>query len=335
MDSPYAVSAFNGAQGIYAMAASELNEKCLAFSANGELLETPWEDQGGTMNLCQLDGEGSFLAVQEFYKNFHSQTAGIVRAIRAGDGWETRRIADLPFVHRICVRQVEDDPYVIACTISDDKQNAADWSKPGQVYIGKVPKDFSQPLELSPLIEGIYKNHGLFSGALDGKEAILITGQEGVFRIDVPETESRAWTFEKILDREVSDVTVIDIDGDGFDELITIEGFHGDTIAVNKRVDGQWRIVYRYPVKLAHALWSGNVLGEPAVLVGYRGANGALVMLTFGGWRDGDLLMDVSAIDEHEGPTNIAVIPGDKVVRVFCCSGSKNRVMHYRLEDDA
>jgi hypothetical protein len=283
------------------------------------------------MNLCQLNEKGDFLAVQEFYKGFQSKTAGIARVWKDESGWHTRRVIDLPFVHRFCVQKVGEAAFVVACTLCEDKNSPADWSRPGKVFVGRIPDNWDEPCILTPLIEGIYKNHGLYQGKMDGRNVVLVTGEQGVFRIDVPQSADAPWAFARVLDREISDVTAVDLDGDGEDELVTIEGFHGSVIAVNKRVDGAWKVVTTYPVALAHALWGGDILGKPGVLVGYRQHNGALIMLRFAGWRSGKMLLSTQIIDEHEEPTNIAVIPGEEETRIFCSSGSTYKVVLYKL----
>ncbi|MDR2515077.1 MAG: hypothetical protein LBD02_07740 [Christensenellaceae bacterium] len=332
LDSPYAVGVFNLGGEKRAVVASEEKDLCLAFSKDGKRLETIWENQGGTMNLCQTDEEGNFLAVQEFYKGFRSHTAGIARAWKEDGRWNVKRYIDLPFVHRFCVQKVEDRQFVIACTLSDRKDSPQDWSRPGRVYLGLLPRDLSEPCEIKELIGGITKNHGLFQGRFQGKAVVLVTGQEGVFRIDVPQKVSDEWHWERIIDREVSDVTAVDIDGDGQDELITIEGFHGNTIALNKLVGGEWKIVSRYPVATAHALWSGDVLGKPGVLVGYRGANAGLLLMRYNGEKKlGNLLLETTVLDQYEGPVNLGVIAEPNDFRIFNVSGTNNRFVYYRL----
>lgn len=332
IDSPYATNVFEVDGEKRAIVASELKDKCYAFSPEGEQIEVYWENQGGSMNLCQLNDQGEFLAVQEFYQNFHSETAGIARVWKQDGAWQTRRYIDLPFVHRFCVQAVGDRQFVIACTIAKHKENGQDWSKPGAVYLGLLPKDLNEPCTLTPLIEGIYKNHGMYQGKFQGKDVVIITGQEGVFRIDVPATADGQWHYERMIEREVSDITVCDIDMDGQEELITIEGFHGHVIAVNKLVGGEWKIVSRYPVTTAHALWGGELLGKPCALVGYRGANAALLHLGFAGWKEGNMLLQATVIDQYDGPVNLAVMPGRDEAKIFNVSGTNNRIVHYTLK---
>ena len=67
-------------------------------------------------------------------------------------------------------------------------------------------------------------------------EVLLIAGSEGLYEVAVPGGADIPWRAERLLDREISDAVTVDLDGDGVEELVTIEGFHGDEIAADRLV---------------------------------------------------------------------------------------------------
>ena len=134
----------------------------------------------------------------------------------------------------------------------------------------------------------------------------------------------------RLLDREISDAAVVDIDGDGIEELIAIEGFHGGHITINKPVKGGWQEVYRYPAPFAHVVWGGSVLGAPALILAYRDDNGALMLLRKSA-RSGAYYMEHFVIDELVSPTNLMVDSAGDVCRIYASCGRTQQVVLYTL----
>ncbi|MDR1535136.1 MAG: hypothetical protein LBU64_08580 [Planctomycetota bacterium] len=330
---PYAVSIFPLPGGPRVVIATELKGECLSIAVDDLSREVIWRDMGGTMNICQLNSEGEFLAVQEFYKGNNSKTACLAKVGRRGGEWITERFFDLPFLHRFCLVETEGVKFLVISTLAKDKDNREDWSRPGSTYIMRLPEMAERPGELIPLIPEITKNHGMFKGRREGANVVMVSGQEGLFEIRIPARAGDEWKYAKLLDREISDMVVCDLDGDGVEEIITLEKFHGARLAINRPSPDGWREIYSYPVDFGHALWAGNILGRPGLLVGYRGANAALLLFRPNGWKDGALTMDIAVIDEHEAPTNIDVLEKNGVCKIFNCSGAKNRVMLYELSE--
>jgi len=235
------------------------------------------------MSLVPLpEGDGAFLAIQEFFPVFKSEGAGIVHA-RPGnsllDPWEVRRVIDLPFVHRIEVVGVGGVVHVAAATLCSGKESAEDWSKPGAVYVGPVPVDPAGEWAVTPILESVSKNHGMHVTTLAGRRVVMIAGSEGLFAVTVPRAPGARWQHERILDREISDVYVDDLDGDGEAEIGVIEPFHGDSLTICKRRNGGWQSLWQWPLEFGHVVWVGRILGKPGVLAGSRGGAKELVLL--------------------------------------------------------
>jgi hypothetical protein len=327
----YAVSLFDLPSGLHAVAASEGEDGCLFFRPDDlNKVERVWEKSGGTMSIANIDENGGFLAVQNFFKGFNSKTAKIVKASRRADGkWDVSDYLSLPYVHRFDVLTVEGARFLIACTLCDDKDFKDDWSRPGRIWLGKINRDGS--CKLDTLFKGITKNHGFFKGVHNGRPIILVTGVEGIFEITPPDVADGKWPCEKIFDREVSEAIFFDLDDDGDDELITIEPFHGNRVVIYKNSSEGYQEVYSLPVNFGHVIWGGKILGEPSLLVGYRLDNAPLVLLRKklgNGWY-----MEQQFIDEHIGPTNISVRSEENECLILCSAGKSQEVLIYRLRD--
>ena len=332
---PYAIKVFNCMEGKRIFVASEVVDKCIMFNPKGKDIKTVWENNGGTLALWPLNNKPDFLAGQGFFKGFNAYNACIARVIRNQDGsFTSKRFINLPFIHRFCVVSVKDTMFLIAATLCENKEFKEDWSKPGMVYICQLPHDFSQGCKLNPLIKNITKNHGMFVGKHNKKDVVLITGEEGAYEIYLPDTPNSEWKYVRIFDNEVSDISVFDIDEDGQDELVTIEKFHGDTMKIYKHINGNYKLVYEFPISFGHVIWSGNIFGKPSIILGYRGANGALVMLRKKPGPGKEYNMEITYIDENEAPTNIDVLQEDDVFRIFSSSGARERVMLYELREN-
>lgn len=328
----YAVSWLNCDGSIKGIAASEGNADCFIFDLDDfENKEVVWQEAGGTMSISQVKQDGSFLAVQNFYKGFNAKTACIVKALPIGDKqWRVEKYLDLPYVHRFEVVEVGDEQFILAATLCDEKEFKEDWRKPGRVWFGKIPESLDEPCELKTLITGITKNHGYYQGVYNQQRVVLISGQEGLYEIKIPKEADGEWEYQQLIsEKEISDATILDIDHDGEDEIITIEGFHGDRVVVNKKIEGEWKEVYSYPVKFGHVVWGGNILGSNCLVVGYRQENAALILMKKS--EQEGFYMDQIVIDEHEAPTNISVLNSESTCKILCSCGGTQRVVLYEL----
>lgn len=327
----YAISFLHTPEGTLGVCASEGLGGCFTFPA-GDLapVRPVWTDAGGCMSISQLEPDGTFLAVQNFFKGFNAKQGCIVRSSPNGaGGWDTEPFLTLPYLHRFDVAEAGGRKFLIACTLCQNKEYKEDWSTPGTVYIGELAPGGRPPERLEPLIPALTKNHGFYRGRHNGREVFLVAGMEGLYEIPIP-AGGEGWTAVRLLEREISDAAVVDLDGDGVEELVTIEGFHGGHIAVNKLEDGVWREVYRYPAPFAHVVWGGDVLGRPALILAYRDDNGALMLLRKSE-RTGAYYMDHFLIDELVSPTNLAVDSRPDQCLIYASCGRTQQVVRYTL----
>ena len=300
---------------------SLLNTKCVLAAAEGDGpgLVFPASDlspsvlttePGGCMGFAPVPGRSDeILMITEFYPIFKSETAGI-HLYRATDGftvpWSGKRVIDLPFVHRIATVSVAGHGYLVAATVCGGKDFRDDWSKPGKVYVARIPDERDGEWIVTPVIEGIHKNHGMNVGTYKGRQTVFISGAEGVFALLVPTNEGGEWISERVIDREISEVFSFDLDGDGVDELAVIEPFHGETMAVYKQSEDGWQQVFAAPLGFGHGLWAGSLAGESVVLVGDRAGTKNLCCFRV---RSSSLFeMEEIVIDAGSGTTNVAVV---------------------------
>lgn len=277
------------------------------YSGADFVQSTVWDGPGGTMSMVPVPGKnGDFLAVQNFFPTFQSEKATIVWAQPLADGqWEVKTVLNLPYVHRFDILSAGGVNYFIGCTLCTSKTDKEDWSDPGKIYVGVIPEDLNQPIELTVIKEGLTKNHGYSRTTWNGVMAGMVTCDSGAFAVTPPQKAGDAWTIETVLERPISDIAVGDIDGDGVAELITIEPFHGNQFIINKKTATGYEKVYEYPepMEFGHVVWMGKLRGVPTVIGGQRRHAKDLFYIQY---KDGKYVK--TTIETDIGPSNVAVI---------------------------
>jgi len=260
--------------------------------------------------LLQIPGSnGEFIAVQHFFPGFKSEGAKLVWGRRdANSGWVIKDLALLPFIHRFDMFRVEDEIHILAATLCGSKSDREDWSSPGTVYAGKLPASPEYGVRFTPVLGNLYKNHGYCRSVREGREAGLITCDSGIYALLPPSEKECEWSSEHLLEAPVGDVAVCDLDGDGDNEFVTIEPFHGDKFLVRKKCDGEYRIIYNYPgkVEFAHAITGCVLRGKQSVACGARRGYGELFILQHENL--GRTPFHTTLIDSGAGPANVAVV---------------------------
>jgi hypothetical protein len=321
---------------LYVIFASEsVGGPCYAYTGRGfSRREVVWESAGGTMSLIQIPGtNGEFLAVQNFFPGFKSQKAKIVWGRRSGNSaWETRDVLSLPFLHRFDVFRVEGVNYFLGATLCTSKKDREDWSDPGKVYAGVLPDNFDQSgnsFEISPIMEGMYRNHGYWRGSYDGRDAGFVTSDSGIYAILPPLNANGKFDIRLIMGRPVGDAALFDLDGDGVDELVTIEPFHGDGVYIYKLIGNEYKKVYEYPgeIEFAHVIWAGLIRGAPTVIGGVRRRNCELFYIQC---LDYELQKyESSLIESGVGTSNVAVVSQGDMDILISANHTKNEAALY------
>ena len=314
------------------LVAAEKQDPCYLYDLDGIRRETVWEEPGGVMTMVPVPGmDGAFLATQKFYSPNDSASAYLVCAQRTDDGWQRTKIADLPFVHRFDILRVNGMNYVLACTLKSGHEYKNDWRFPGKLWVGVLDEDPAKPLELTVLKDGLTHNHGYTRYESNGVISGIISCDEGVYRVTPPAEPGGAWQMEFLLAQAASDTAMIDLDGDGEPELLTMSEFHGDTLRIWHKAEKGYQCVYEYPEKLPflHAICAGEVYGRKCVYVGNR--EGERLLLGF--YYDqaqGAYCFDV--VDQGAGPANCMLFERNGRAAILAANREINEVAIYEVE---
>jgi len=267
-----------------------------------------WDSPGGTMSIVPIPGtNGEFLAVQKFFKMFAWEEAKVVhvRPLSAG-GYEVTDILYLPYIHRFDLLTVGGRHYFIGCTLATTKESKEDWSNPGKIWVGEFTG--VGPLQVTVLKEGLTKNHGY--SRLTRKDGVcgLVTSEEGAFEVRPPQVAGGEWTVTQFMDWPISDISAIDIDGDGELEFATIEPFHGTYFRVYKKVDGVFKKVFEHPevTEFYHVVVGATLAGTPVFIGGCR--RGKQQLFYVHASKTDPLELKAEVIEEGVGPSNIYVL---------------------------
>ena len=130
-----------------------------------------------------------------------------------------------------------------------------------QTYACDLPDDLlSKPegyrLPLVLLKDNMLKNHGYSRDIHNGVQTGIVTCDTGVFRFTPPAERGGEWTIETLITDAASDAVMVDFDGDGEKELLTLSPFHGDTLRIYKKSGSGYVPVFEYAKKIefAHAI---------------------------------------------------------------------------------
>lgn len=332
LDKVYAVNSIQINARTHFLAASEGRGKCLIFSPPHWEASVVWDNPGGCMSLIPVPGrEKTFVAIQEFLPIFQSEHAGIVYVEDklAAKPWFVTRVIDLPFVHRIEIVHIDSDPFLVAASLCSGKDFRDDWSHPGTVYAGVIPKNPFDKWSLEPIFKDISKNHGIHVTTINKKPVVMVSGKEGLFVLQVPEKPGSRWQYKRLLKHEISDIYSYDIDGDDMLEIMTIEPFHGNRLVIYKYTSQGCQPVFETSMDFGHVVWAGKLLGKTVVLGGCRGGSKELFLLHP---KTSDLrTMSREIIDSNIGPTQIAVVHEQNRDLIVSANHGSDEVVLYEL----
>lgn len=272
------------------LVAAEKDDPCLLFDQDGILRETVWEQPGGVMSIVQVPGsDGQFLSTRKFYSPNDSKEARIeVVTPRGGGRWEARTLVDLSCVHRFDILRRNGRSYLLACTLKSGYEGRDDWSQPGRVFAAELPEDLSgygegKFLPLEVLKDGMLKNHGYTRFDGQGMETGLVSCDSGIYQFVPPAQAGAPWEIRTVLEEPASDAVLVDLDGDGEQELAVIAPFHGDRFRIYKKQGDAYRTVYEHtePMEFLHAIFGGEFCGKPTVIVGHRDGKRELAAFTY------------------------------------------------------
>ncbi len=323
LDHCYAIMRINDETHDFIVVASEENQPCYAYDLNHEYKRIiVWPDVGGTMTLVPIPGTLNFLATQRFYPGFNSAKCRIVKETFNGHGWDQSIVGDFPYIHRFDLVSHEGGLWFVGCSIANSKENADDWRDPGKVFVGDYNDEAETVDNLRSLDIRLTKNHGY--KRMQG--CSLITAVEGIYRLDYP-TLDHDWKLTRLVDRETSDVVTADFNGDGAVEYFAIEGFHGPYIHIYNH---KFETIYKSGAEtpFGHAIWGGQIGRKQYFLFGYRAGNQDLELI---GFENGQVTKQL--IEQHVGPSNVAVFEKDGIQYVLSANRESNEVAVYKISE--
>ena len=312
------------------LVAAEKYDPCLLLDPDGQVLETVWTEPGGVMTMAPVPGkDGVFLATHRFYSPNDSAEAKLVCAEKKPEGWRITTVAELPFVHRFDIIPSDGVNYVLACTLKSGHEYKNDWRFPGKLLAGVLGEDPAAPLALTVLKEGLGHNHGYTRYVESGVISGIVSCDAGIFRV----TPGKSWTVEQLTDQPASDAVLLDLNGDGLPELLTISPFHGDTLKIREIRDGRYTPVYEYPEKLPflHAIYGGTVYGRPTVYAGNR--EGDKLLLGF--YYDPETgRYEAEEVDRGAGPANCMLFERNGHPALLASNRETNEIAIYDIYPD-
>ncbi len=337
MELAYAVGRFCGDDQDSLVVGVEKHGPIERFALDGTHIEQVAEGPGGVMTICQVPGRGDqVLATYQFFSpNCGGDDAKIVSYTRGEDGtWQMRVVCDLPYVHRFGLLEgAGGELWLIACTIKSACAYKEDWRFPGKVYGARIDRPFEDidaehQLKLDVIADTQLRNHGFWTPAT--RDFALVSTDDGVFRFEPPAAEGDPWVRELWLSVPTSDICLVDFDGDGVDEMLTLAPFHGEQLSVYKR-DGQgkFQLAWRDPEErpFLHAIWGGTLAGSPCAIVGNRKGGRDLLRVWFE-----DSAYHVEVLDHDFGPANCLAIADGNQERIIACNRETNQVALYDVE---
>lgn len=334
-DHCYAVEVMKIHERPYAFFAAENHGSC--FAINCDTLRDRkqiWTEPGGTMSIAEIPNrDGEFLAVQKFFRLWDWEEACLVWVKPAADGtWQAKKLFTLPYLHRFDILKRDGRNWLIACTLASHKKTLADWSCPGGVYVTELPSDWDGAFELKELRSDFYQNHGYFRLERRNYNEGLITCEQGVFVFTPPAAGSSKWNVKQIMTQPTSDAAMIDIDGDGKEEIATIERFHGCYFRIYKNVNGKWKQIFEHPevTEFYHVVKAGTLCGKKVFIGGCRRGKQQLFVVT---WDNITKKPIIQVMDEGVGPSNAVIYNGSNGDRILVANREAGEATCYFVED--
>lgn len=313
-------------------ASEEKGYPCYMYQGDQfEKCQVVWENGGGCMSILPIPGKANeILAIVDFYLKESPSKARLIWGKYENKQWIFDDVIALPFLHRFDIYNVQETLYVVLATIADDKEYKDDWRKPGSIYYAKLPEKKDEKIEKLHRVEGHYfRNHGYYRRDDDQGIHGYFTSDEGIFRL-TPQVDA-PWTMEKILSGQIGEVALIDINGDGKDELITIEPFHGNAIKIYEQ-DHQagYREVFNYPYKIdfAHTLVGATLAGKPCFVGGVRREESEVFVITYS-----ENEYHLNRIDLGAGPANLCVTHKNGQDYIISANHTRNECATYHISE--
>jgi hypothetical protein len=323
IESVYTANAFQVGQDTFVAAGSETKPEVYLYDLASGTSSPVTGCPGGVMSFIPVPGNPElFFSIMGLFPPFIGAEAGVFMHSRSGDTWVTQKAMDLPFAHRCEILQRNGQNYLFAASVSKHKENPADWSRPGEMYLVRLDENPALPLNFEIIDDSLTRNHGMLRTHIDGTETICISGAEGIFYFE--QLPGDKWVKKPLFEKEVSEFGFIDLDGDGRDDLVTIEPFHGELICVYKRNGSGWELKFSDTLSFGHGLSCGFFRDEPVIVVGNRRGSFTLDLFKVTNGK-----FSRSVLEEDAGPTQTQVFRANNTDYILSANQKKNEVAVY------
>lgn len=323
LPSVYTVNEFQLGNQVFFAAGSEREHPAYLIDPENNSVMKVADGPGGMMSMIPVPGRTDCLvSVMGLFPPFIGFEAGVFLHVRNGGTWGTEKVISLPFAHRCEILAIDGDSHLFTATVSSHKETPDDWSKPGAVYHTRIDNSGhgSWPTEL--IIDNLYRNHGMNKRIVNHAEVLCVSGAEGIFGIQPG--NANKWEVTQLFDREVSEFAFFDLDGDGEDELITVEPFHGNTLNIYKNLGG-WAPQCTSPLSFGHGLSAGRFQNQSVVVVGNRRDSGDLELHTVHSLSN----IEKSIIESDVGATQTKVVSYKDSDHILSSNQTRNEVALY------
>ena len=284
---------------------------------------------GGCMSLVSHpEYPGELYAIMGCFLGYKFFGGAVYRITAEGGPAQADKIVDLPFAHRMEIVERGRERYLLLANLSAGKDNPADWSRPGTVYALPMTDPSSQTWDKLPVLEGIHKNHGFLKCDFQGRKTVLISGSQGLFSLDLA---APGWEFRPVLPYEVSEIAVLDLDGDGEQELVTIEPFHGPRLSVYKNSAAGWQRVWEAELNYGHCVLAEVFQGKPSILVSNRAGDKDLLLFQFDSPGVGGQFPEPRRIvvDSGVGAANMLLVKSDGREGIIATNQAQGEMVRY------
>lgn len=326
IESVYTSNAFQTSEGFFVAAGSETLPEVLIYDILNDKSQKVSGCPGGMMSFVPVPGDPDlFFSIMGLFPPFIGAEAGVFMHKKNSTGWETQKAMALPFAHRCDIVSQNGKNYLFSVSVSTFKENPADWSNPGEVHVTCLEENPQIPLQTELIDQSIIRNHGMLKTNVDGQETIMVSGAEGIFYFELQ--SDGKWVKKQFFDREVSEFGLFDLDGDGQNELVTIEPFHGENLNVYKREAEKWVLKYTDTLSFGHGLSCGKFNGKPVIVAGNRRGSFTLDMHEVVDLQKG--IFRKSILEEDAGPTQTQVFTAGGTDYILSSNQKKNEVALY------
>lgn len=151
-------------------------------------------------------------------------------------------------------------------------------------------------------------------------------GSEGLFAIDLEAPETQ-WPARQVMTTEVSEMVLFDIDGDGSDELVTIEPFHGSALRAYKHSDRGWKPHWDAELEFGHCVLAGQVGGVRSIIASSRSGSRSLFLFQFEKTGEGRPARIV--VDPGAGAANMILLRHEGRDHIFATNQAEGEIAVY------